>query len=205
MPHRGRENRAQHARRKNNQFGKNKIKLSWGVELKNLDCVRDVKKISNAKRIIDAQGKLKIDVYIIMYSKSGGLIYIHSSMQTSKPSAKSNNSYLSNPLAKWNLPLIGTCKYVKIQLLTSNKNHNLRLQQACGLADCCIGFWWVLRSSLKYKDKTFKPLKLGCKLSVDKIHVMTSSNWLEPNQLGLARSLPGRDHGQTGKYAASTV
>lgn len=64
MPHKGRENRAQHARRKNNQFGKNKIKLCWGVELKNLDCVRDVKKISNAKRIIDAQGKLKIDVYI---------------------------------------------------------------------------------------------------------------------------------------------
>lgn len=45
------------------------------VSEKNLDCVRDVKKISNAKRIIDAQGKLKIGVYIIMYSKSGGLIY----------------------------------------------------------------------------------------------------------------------------------
>ena len=44
VPHKGRENRAQHARRKTNQFGKNQIKLCWGVELKNLDCVRDVKK-----------------------------------------------------------------------------------------------------------------------------------------------------------------
>lgn len=163
MPHKGRENRAQHARRKNNQFGKNKIKLCWGVELKNLDCVRDVKNISNAKRIIEAQGKLKIDVYIIMYSKSGGLIYMHSSMPNFKTCAKSNNSYLSNPLAKWNLPLIGTCKYVKIQLLTSNKNHNLGFDGFCDQAS-------------NTKTKPFKPLKLGCKLFVDKIHVMTSSN-----------------------------